>query len=690
MRKFYEHVVYHRKVILIIYIFLAVFGLFLGQFISVNYDMNDYLPDDSHSTVSLEIMQEEFDGDIPNARIMVKDVTIPQALEYKHKLYEVTGVTDVLWLDDAVSITQPIETADKDTVETYYKDNTALFTVTIDEEHNTEAISEIRKLIGENNSMSGTAVSTAEATESTVSQIPKIAIFAVIFTFFVLLLTTNSWLEPFVVLVGIGIAIAINMGTNLIFGEISFVTNAAGNILQLAVSLDYSVFLIHRFAECRKETSDKKEAMVNALCMSTSSILSSGLTTVIGFLALTLMRFKIGPDLGWALAKGITISLITVFICMPAIILTTHKWIDKTHHRSFLPKFDGFGRFVTKVMIPSVCVFAVLLIPSYLASNSNNFYYGASYIFDEKTQLGADTVAIEDIFGKNDTYVLLVPEGDTATEQALSDELHTLPQVTSIISYVDTVGAEIPEAYLDENTLSQLKSENYSRMVLSVDTDFEGKETFALIDEIRETAQDYYPDTYYFAGQGISTNDLMNAVTSDMVKVNLIAIAAVFVVLLLNMKSITLPILLVLSIETAIWINLSIPYFLSDTIFYISYLIISTIQLGATVDYAILFTDRYMEYRQSLPKKESIVQTVSAVTVSILTSGIVLTVVGFLLGYLSSHGILAQLGIFLGIGTLCSMMIVLFVLPGLLYLFDGVIMHTTKGAKYFKKDKEVK
>ncbi len=490
----------------------------------------------------------------------------------------------------------------------------------------------------------------------------------------VLILTTTSFAEPFLVLAGLGVAIVINAGSNLLFGEISFVTNSAGNILQLAVSLDYSVFLLHRFAECRQESADPKEAMVQALTMSTTSILSSGLTTVIGFLALCLMQFQIGPNLGLALAKGVAISLITVFVFMPALILCTYKFIDKTKHRSFMPGFKGFGRFVSRLMLPMVVVFVLLIVPCYQASNANSFYYGASHIFGSSTQLGVDTERIEDTFGKQDTYVLMVPKDGIATQVALSKALQQIPQVKSIISYVNTVGGTIPAEFLGGGTVSKLNSEHYTRMVLTVDAAYEGDETFSLVETIRNTAQQYYPDQWYLAGEGVSTYDLMKTVTADMVKVNLVAIGAVFVVLLLTMRSLILPVILVLSIETAIWINLSIPYFTGQSIFYIAYLIISSIQLGATVDYAILFTDRYKEMRQTYDRKEAVVQTVSAVAVSVLTSASVLTVVGFLLGIFSTHGLLSQLGYLLGKGTLCSLVIVLFVLPGLLYLFDKMIV----------------
>lgn len=678
MRRFYSIVVRKRKTVICFFLILSIISFFMKSMVSVDYDINDYLPDDSPSTIAIDVLGQEFEGGIPNARVMVSDVTIPQALDYKEKLEAIDGVSAVTWLDDSVDIITPLDNLDPKVVETYYKDNTALFTVTIEEDKRIEAVAGIEDLVGEDNAIAGSAVATADATTNTVSEIQTITVIAVLFVLIVLLATTNYWLEPLVILIGLGVAIIINDGTNLMFGEISFVTNAAGSVLQLAVSLDYSVFLIHRFEECRLENSDPQSAMIDALCKSTSSILSSGLTTVIGFLALVLMRFKIGPDLGLALAKGVAISLIVVFVFMPAFILSVYKLLDKSKHKQFLPSFRGFGGFIRKISIPMVCIFLVIFIPSYLASNANNYYFGSSHIFGEGTRLGDDTAAIESVFGKSDTYVLMVPAGDTATEKELSNELHTLPQVSDIISYVDLAGAEVPLEYLDEKTISQLISEDYSRMVISVNVDYEGQETFDLVQKIRDIASEYYPDEYYLAGEGVSTYDLMNTVMDDMLKVNMLAIGAVFLVLLVSLHSISLPVLLVLSIETAIWLNLSVPYFMDTTIFYIAYLIISSIQLGATVDYAILMTDRYKENRQRFDKKQAVVETISDVTVSILTSGSVLTVVGLLMGYISTNQLLAQLGLFIGRGAIFSLAIVLFVLPGLLYLFDRLIVQPPK------------
>lgn len=690
MNIIFKWILKHKKLVFSVYAISCIICAYTQSLVKVNYDMNDYLPEESSSTVALNVMEDEFEGGIPNARVMISNVTIPEAISYKEKLLDIDGVTEVLWLDDAVSIYEPIDTQDVDTTESYYKEGNALYTVTIQDEKRVEAVNAIRNLIGENNAMTGAAVNTAVATLSTVKEIGGIVKIAVPIVFVILLLTMTSWFEPVLILGSIGIAILLNTGSNLIFGTISFVTNGAGNILQLAVSLDYSIFLLHRFEEFRKEGLDVEEAMVRALCESFASILSSGLTTVIGFAALILMRFGIGPDMGMALAKGISLSLLVVFTILPVMIMLTYEWVERTTHPPLMPKFELFGKVVMKQMIPAVLVFCILILPSYKAQNNNEFYYGSEHIFSSSTKLGQDTNKIDEVFGKSNPMVLLVPQGDTAKQTLLSEELKSIPEVSAIISFVDNAGAEVPPVYLDDDTLSKIESVHYSRMILTVDTEYEGKNAFNVVDEIREIADDRYPGEWKLAGESVSTYDLMDTITEDNLRVNFIAIGAVFVTLMLSFRSLLIPFVLVVAIEAAIWINLSIPFFKGDSLFYLAYLIISSIQLGATVDYAILTTSRYLEFREMLPKKEAIQKTVSVVTLSILTSGFVMTLVGFLLGLITTHGILKQLGLLLGSGTLLSMTIVFFVLPGLLYLLDKPIEKTTKGMKFYRDTKKSK
>lgn len=675
----------HPKTISIIYAVLIVISIISYPKIEVNYNINDYLPKNSDSTVSLDKMKEEYDELIPNLRVMLEDVTINETLDMIKKIEDVPGVQNVVWLDDFESVMKPMAFMDADNLDNYYKNDNALMNITVQEDSIISATEEIRKIIGDDNKMTGSAVNTAIATTNSVSEIRVVTIVGVLFTILILILTTESWIEPVIILIGLLVSIVINAGTNLIFGEISFVTNAAGNILLLAVSLDYTVFVLHRYKEEKKNYDDHVMAMEKALEVSFSSILSSALTTIIGFLALIFMQFRIGPDLGLALAKGVFISLVTEFTLMPIVILKMDNLIEKTEHKKFVPSFKKFGEFVLKHKNANLVIFFIIMIPCFLASKNNAYYFGNSHIYGVDTKLGRDTVAIENEFGKSDTYVLLLPKGDLEKERKLSSDLKNIDEVSNIISYVDTVGETIPENFIDGDSLKKLNSKNYTRMIVSVNADYEGEDTIKLIEKVKETANRYYSDDYYLAGEGISTYDLKNTVMDDMNVVNIIAIVAVFLVLLLSKKSLLIPVILVSAIETAIFINMSVPYFRSTTIFYIAYLIISSIQLGATVDYAILLTERYCEMRETLDRRDSIKTTLEKVSVSILTSALTMIIVGFLLGKFSTHGLISQLGYLLSVGTTASVIIVLFVLPGLLYMFDGLIQKTTKNINFINE-----
>lgn len=682
--RFFRAVLRHRKAVVALFAAATVVCALLKPLVSVDYDMNDYLPGEVASSEALDVMAEQFSGDIPNARVMVEVSGIPEALAYKERLEQAAGVEEVLWLDDVADLTVPLAMQDADTVETYYKDGCALFSVTLAEGRYVEGVRGIRDVVGDEAALDGSAVSTATATSSTTSQIQMITAVAIVVILIVLLLTTSSWLEPLVIMAGLGVAVIINGGSNLMLGEISFVTDAAGTILQVGISLDFAVFFIHRYAELRGSRPAAQDDIALALCKSSTAIFTSGLTVTIGFLALTAMRFQIGPDLGFALAKGIVISLVTVFTFVPSLLCMCAGAVERARHDETFSDLTGLSRAVRYAMVPLAVVFCLLPVPAYLASTSSQieYWYGASHIFGAGTQAGDDATRIEEVFGQGDTYVLMVPAGDRVREKALSDALHGVSQVTGIVSYVDSAGVRVPSGMVDESTLSQIEGDAYTRMVLSVAAPQEGQETFDLVETVRELAQEYYPDEWYLAGAGVSTTDLMQTIVEDKDKVDLIAVAAVLIVLLFATRSLSLPFILVMVIETTIWVNFSMPYFSGSAEFYISYLICSTIQLGVTVDYAILFSDRYKEERRRLPKTQAVRATVQATTVPILTSGTVLAACGLLLGLISTHGILAQLGTFLCTGVLMSLFVVLFVLPGFLWLLDWLVGKTTLHAGF--------
>ncbi|MDP4119405.1 MAG: MMPL family transporter, partial [Bacillota bacterium] len=443
----------------------------------------------------------------------------------------------------------------------------------------------------------------------------------------------------------------INRGTNLFFGKISFVTNAAGSILQLAVSMDYSIFLLHRFLEYRQEDSDIEHAMLMAVKKSFGTVVSSGMTAVMGFTALILMKFKIGPDMGIIMAKALAISLVSVMLFFPVLALAMCKLVEKTKHKPFVPSFDKFGEIVFKVGKPMLIVFAVMLIPCYLAQQKNDFTYGQSGIYGKGTQLGNDTKRIEDIFGKSNLMVLMIPKENFSKEKEVSAELLENKNVTSVLSYAETVGVQIPEEIVPNDTLKKLVSDHYSRIVITADVPTEGESSFNLVDKIKQTAQKHFDNDYMLVGETVNTYDLKDVITSDDVKVNLLAMLSIAIILLINMKSLILPVILLAIIKLSIWINLTVPYFANEKLFYIGYLIIGSIQLGATVDYAILFADRYIENRENKLPVLAAKRTLSDTTVSILTSAGILTCAGLMLGIISSNKIISQLGILVGRGA---------------------------------------
>lgn len=690
MERYTQFLLKHKKLIIGVFVLAAILCAVLSGLVGVNYNFADYLTDDAASTRALEVMDEEYSQSVPNMRVLVYEVSIPQALAYKEKIADVDGVEEVNWLDDAVDIYEPLELAEQKTVEDWYKDGNALFSVTVDEKKQDSVIPAVREIIGEENCMSGTAVTSVLAPVNTSVEVQQIMFLAVPIIFLILILTTNSWFEPVLFMITIGVAILINRGTNLMFGTVSFVTNAAGSVLQLAVSMDYSIFLLHRFSENREEGLPVEKAMIEAVKQSVGSILSSGLTTVTGFLALVLMRFKIGPDMGWVMSKAIVLSLVSVLCFLPALAISTYRLIDKTQHRTFVPKFDKFADLVMKLRIPALVLVILILPVSFLGQMKNDFFYGGSQVYStQATQMGRDMEAIDKMFGSSNPVVLMVPKGDMEKEIAMNEELKKLDCVTSVVSYVNSVGNAIPSSFLPSETVSRLYSAHYSRFVITMEAEEKDPDWYEKVNDIRNIGEKYYGDKIQYAGDLVSTEDLKTTITQDNTKVNFLAIAFVFCILLVNFKSLSLPVILTLVIESSIWINLGIPYFRGQTLFYIGYLIISTVQLGATIDYAILFSDRYMDFRKTFPKKEAAFMTLRTCTISILTSAAVLTLAGVILGKVSTNGVLSQLGILIGRGAALSFVLVIFVLPTLLILFDGVIRRTTLHCDFFGKEKEM-
>ncbi|MGB8455936.1 MAG: MMPL family transporter [Anaerocolumna sp.] len=674
----------HKKIIVtVFFIFFIICGI-LTTMISINNNLIDYLPKDAESTIALDLMETEFGGTAPNTKVMISNITLPKAKEYKEKLKEIDGVTDVLWLDDVMNIKEPLEIADKDTLDEYYKDNAALFTVTIKEGSEAGAIDAIYKLDDENITISGEAASTAFSQSMTSAEATGAMIILIPIITGILLLTTTSWFEPLLYFSVIGVAIVINLGLTTLTGEISFVSMAVGPILQLAVSLDYSIFLLHSFEKHRKETGDITVAMQQAIKSSFSSIAASAATTLFGFLALLLMKFRIGSDMGMVMCKGIIFSYICVMVFLPALTLCCYKLIDKTKHKRIMPDLGGIGKALMKIRIPALFIAVVLVIPCFLAQGKTDYIYGIGTP-EPTTKYGVDTIKINKTFGQSTSMVILVPKGEPAKESALSNELKEQKNIISVISYAASVSPSIPEEFLSHDVTKDFYSENYARIILSCDTSEESKEAFTLVENARNITAKYY-DTSYSCGQSANLYDMKKVVSADNALVNMVAIIAIGFTLFVTFKSLTLPLILLSVIETAIWINLAFPYFLGSSLSYIGYLIINTVQLGATIDYAILFTTSYMGERQSLGKKGAMLSTLKKNILSIMVSVLILAGAGLCLNLTSSNSIVNALGLLLGRGTILSFTLVMSVLPPLLLIFDKLIAKTTYKVNFYKDE----
>ncbi|MFR3289428.1 MAG: efflux RND transporter permease subunit [Lachnospiraceae bacterium] len=451
--------------------------------------------------------------------------------------------------------------------------------------------------------------------------------------------------------------------------------------------LDYAIFLLNSFERHRKEVPDPQEAMRMAIKESFSSIAASAATTVFGFLALIFMRFGIGSDLGLNLVKGVTLSYISVMVFLPALALACMKLMDKTHHKRIIPELGRVGRVLVKVRIPALILVILVVVPCFLGQSRADFLYGMGNP-DPGVQYGADTELINSEFGESQAIVLLVPRGDPGAEAELAEELAEIDHVTSVMSYAGTVG-KIPSGFLSEDIVSQFYSDNYARIIIYTDTGEEGEDAFAVVTAVREAAAARY-DESWTCGQSANLMDMRDVVTDDSVTVNLIAIAFIFLTLLVTFRSLTLPFILLFVIESAIWINLSVPYFTDTPLVYLGYLVINTVQLGATIDYAILMTEGYVVNRRTMGRREAVEGTLTKNFISVLTSGLILSAAGFCLGFESSLEVVAELGILLCRGTLLSMAMVLLALPALLMIFDPLTARLTLKSGFLKKtDKEV-
>ena len=675
-------IINHRKLIEKIFTVLVLLSLICAPMVGINYDLTKYLPDSSPSAQALDIMEDEFT--YPGmGRVMLKDVTLYEAKNIKDRIADVDGVDMVMWADLTTNIYGSSEFIDYDDIDDYYhEDNqTAYMDIVFKDKDSSsqthKAIRQIEQIVGDHGLVAGSATSDTNLGPTINKEVARVMVLAVIIIYIILTITTTSWFEPVMFLSILGIAIVINMGTNIFLGEISFLSNAVGAVLQLACSMDYSIFLLHAFTQERAQGIEPEQAMANAWRSAFSSVFASGMTTIVGFAAMCLMNFGIGPDMGIVLAKGIAISLATVLLLMPALILRFQDIVAKTKHRPFIPtQSRGIGNFAFRIRRPLFIAVLLIIIPCYVAQGMANFSYGneavanspGTPVYEAEQQMNAE-------FGKSNMMIALVPLDSNLTEKQMTDEIDDLPYVKYALSLSSVLPEGIPEDFLPENITSIMHSEHWARVIINVRSSGESEDAFHFADSIRAIVNRYYPgETTYLVGVTPSTQDIKSIIVPDYNRVNIVSLLGVALVVALTYKALILPLVVLIPIECAIFINTALPYIYGQRTMYLGFIIVGCIQLGATVDYSILMTGNYLDARTQGDKKEAAIRAVSTSAESVMTSGMIVMTVAYGLYFMTSVEAISSLGRLIGRGAFISVIMVLFFLPMCLMIFDRFIV----------------
>ncbi|MBS6644184.1 MAG: MMPL family transporter [Clostridiaceae bacterium] len=671
-------IVYRGKFIERFFLIAVIICAVCFPFVKVNYDLSKYLPSFAPTKQALDVMEQEF-GYPGTARIMVKGVSLQEAKRIRSQISQVEGVDLIIGADTLTNVYMGNQFITNDLTDEFYKNGNAVMEVIFkdgDSDKTThKALDEIYQIAGKDRScFSGSAVSSKEREASITREIAMAIAMSLVIIWLILTLTTTSWLEPFLFIFVMIVAIILNMGSNIMFGTISFFTFSTAAILQLAVSMDYSIFLLHTFNAHKKTGMDNNAAMEAAIKEACSSILASGATTIVGFIVIAFMRFTIGKDVGFVLTKGIICSLATVLLLMPALILRFDDKIIQTAHRPFLPSFDRFAKAMYKIR-RFVFIFAVLVaVPCYFGQSMNVFYYGDDAIgAGPGTRVHEDTKEINDQFGKSNLVIAMVPNGSVVTERELTESLEDLDFINYALSMAGTLPPGLPESFLPKEVKKQLRTDQYARIMISMDTEQESAYAFECNKKLEEMIKSYYPENSYVIGMTATTIDIRDILTDDYNKVSLLSLFGVALVVMVTFRSILVPVLVIIPIEVAIYLNMTLPYVMGDSMVYIGYIIVSCLQLGATIDYSILMTNNYLSFRKTMNNRQAQITAISKSTLSIVTSGGILTVVGYLLYFTSSIQAISQVGRLVGRGALLSMVLVLSLLPALLSAFDRQI-----------------
>lgn len=470
--------------------------------------------------------------------------------------------------------------------------------------------------------------------------------------------------------------------------RISYVTLAVAPILQLAVSLDYAVFLSHSFSKYRNQNMPVNEAMKLAMKDSLKSISASCLTTLFGFIALLFMKFLIGPDMGVSLVTGVILSFIAVMIFLPALMLVTYKMNDRCKHRPLIPNFERFGKLAVKLRYVFLILAVLVIVPSINKQGDNTFIYGSGEP-SAQSRLANDTRSFEQIFGKSNMVAILVPRGNQEAETAMVSEFEKLDYVVSILSYANTIGFDIPAEMLPEGAADSFYSDQYARIILSTTLDTEGERSFAAVREIRTIVESHYnADDIYLCGNSVNMYDMKMCIEADNKRVGLITLAAIFLILLIEFKSLILPVLMILVVKSAIWITMALSAVTGEAVCYIGFLVVSTVMMGATIDYSILITDEYLKNRRTMTALAAMKKTLASGIKSIMVSASTLAIAGFSLGLSSSESIVKLLGLMLGKGAVIAFVLSITLLPSILLLFDRFIPIFSWKARFCKEGAE--
>lgn len=681
--KFGKWLTRHKAVVLII-AFLLLIPATIGYVSTrINYDLLSYLPNSLETVSGQDTMVDEF-GMGAFSMIVVEDMEKKDIVALKEKLKKVNHVEDVIWYDDAMDITVPTEMLPDKLREGLFNGNAtmmiALFDNTTSADSTMDAITEMRGIVKKQAFISGMSGVVTDIKNLAMAEMPIYVVVAAVLSLLILLLTMDSLVTPFIFLLGIGMAIVYNMGTNMVFGEISYITQALTAILQLGVTMDYSIFLLESYeANKVRYDGDKNRAMAHAISNTFTSVTSSSVTTIAGFAALCFMTFKLGMDLGLVMAKGVIIGVIVCLTVLPALILCFDKAIDKTTHKNLIPNLDGLSKKIVKGWPVVLVLFLVLLGPAMYGNSNYEIYYDIAGALPQSLDSAVANKKLEEKFNMNSTHIVLMKNGMASKEKSeMLKKIEDVKGVKWALGIDSFKGVSIPSSMIPKKLESKLKSDNYEIAFVCSDYKAATDEVNSQIADINKIVKKYSKDSMVI-GEAPLTKDLQDVTDIDLVNVNYVSVVAIFLIILITFKSILIPVILVMVIEFAIFLNMSVPFYTHESLPFVASIVIGTIQLGATVDYAILMTSRYHKERvvRRKSKKEAIDIAHKTSIKSIMISGMCLFASTFGVTMSSSIDMIKSICTLLSRGAVISTIVVILVLPAMLTVFDKWICKTT-------------